>query len=100
MLHQGPHEGSLLEVLDQALADEVVEVGAPVCLPLQRRRRVPGNLPVEKSTCQMLESPGRGLKPRKIRERKDKQTREQTDRYFEYVQVRERGSIFALRRIV
>ena len=72
MLHQGPHEGPLLEVLDEALADEVVEVWAPVRRPLQRRRRVPWNLTVEKSTCQMLESPGRGLNPRETRELKDK----------------------------
>ena len=44
MLQQRPHEGPLLKVLDQALADEVVEVGAPVGGSLQRRRRVSRNL--------------------------------------------------------
>ena len=44
MVQQLAHEGSLLEVLDEAAADEVAEGGAPVSRPLQGRRRVPRDL--------------------------------------------------------
>ena len=56
VLQQWPHEGPLLEVLDQALADEVVEVGTPVGRPLQRGRRIPRNLRTKPARCHTPET--------------------------------------------